>query len=41
MLLHIYNYQKLNLKELTVKAIEGGKGGVIQIKNERKKNNNI
>jgi PTS system ascorbate-specific IIA component len=41
MLLHIFNYPKLNLKDLTVKAIEGGKGGVIQIKNERKKNNNI
>ena len=41
MLLHIFNYPKLTLKDLTVKAIEGGKGGVIQIKNERKKNNNI
>ena len=40
MLLHIFNYPKLTLKDLTVKAIEGGKGGVIQIKNERKKNNN-
>ena len=40
-LLHIFNYPKLTLKDLTVKAIEGGKGGVIQIKNERKKNNNI
>ena len=41
MLLHIFNYPKLTLKDLTVKAIEGGKGGVIQIKNERKKSNNI
>ena len=41
MLLHVFNYPKLNLKDLTVKAIEGGKGGVIQIKNERKKTNNI
>ena len=41
MLLNIFNYPKLTLKDLTVKAIEGGKGGVIQIKNERKKNNNI
>ena len=41
MLLHIFNYPKLTLKDLTLKAIEGGKGGVIQIKNERKKNNNI
>ena len=37
MLLHIFNYPKFNLKELTAKAIEGGKNGVIQIKNERKK----
>ncbi|MBT3548674.1 MAG: PTS mannose transporter subunit IIA [Gammaproteobacteria bacterium] len=41
MLLHIFNYPKFNLKELTAKAIEGGKNGVIQIKNERKKSNNI
>ena len=41
MLLHVFNYPKLNLKDLTVKAIEGGKNGVIQIKNERKKTNNI
>ena len=41
MLLHIFNYPNLTLKNLTVKAIEGGKDGVIQIKNERKKNNNI
>lgn len=40
MLLHIFNYPNLTLKNLTVKAIEGGKDGVIQIKNERKKNNN-
>ena len=40
MLLHIFNYPNLTLKDLTVKAIEGGKDGVIQIKNERKKNNN-
>jgi mannose PTS system EIIA component len=41
MLLNIFNYPKLTLKDLTVKAIEGGKGGVIQIKNERNKNKNI
>ena len=41
MLLHIFNYPKLTLKDLTAKAIEGGKNGVIKITNERKKNNNI
>ena len=40
MLLNIFNYPKLNLKEITNKAIEGGKDGVIQINYERKKNNN-
>ena len=39
MLLNIFNYPKLNLKEITNKAVEGGKDGVIQINYERKKNN--
>ena len=39
MLLNIFNYPKLNLKEITNKALEGGKDGVIQINHERKKNN--
>ena len=41
MLLHIFNYPKLNLQDLTVAAIDGGKNGVLQIENESKKNNNI
>ncbi len=41
MLLHIFNYPNLNLKDLTAIAVEGGKNGVLQIKNERKKSNNI
>ena len=40
MLLNIFNYPSLNLKEITKKALEGGKDGVTQIKYERKKNNN-
>ena len=39
MLLNIFNYPKLNLKEITNKALEGGKEGVMQINHERKKNN--
>ena len=39
MLLNIFNYPKLNLKEITNKAVEGGRDGVIQINYERKKNN--
>ena len=38
MLLHIFNYPNLSLKQLTTKAIEGGRDGVIQINYERKKN---
>ena len=38
MLLNIFNYPALNLKEITNKAIEGGKEGVTQINHERKKN---
>ena len=38
MLLHIFNYPNLSLNQLTAKAIEGGKDGVIQINYERKKN---
>ena len=41
MLLHVFNYPELNLKDLTKAAVEGGKNGVLQIKNERKKSNNI
>ena len=37
MLLNIFNYPSLNLKEITKKALEGGKDGVIQIKHESKK----
>ena len=37
MLLHVFNYPELNLKDLTKAAVEGGKKGVLQIKNERKK----
>ena len=40
MLLNIFNYPSLNLKEITQKALEGGKDGVTQIKHERKKNSN-
>jgi PTS system ascorbate-specific IIA component len=40
MLLNIFNYPSLNLKEITKKALEGGKDGVTQIKYERKNNNN-
>ena len=39
MLLHIFNYPNLPLKDLTKKAIEGGKDGVMEIDYERKKNN--
>ncbi len=38
MLLNIFNYPKSSLRDLTNKAIEGGKDGVMQIKNDRKKN---
>ena len=38
-LLNIFNSPKLNLKEITNKALEGGKEGVMQINHERKKNN--
>ena len=38
MLLHIFNYPNLSLNQLTTKAIEGGKDGVMQINYERKKN---
>ena len=38
MLLNIFNYPALSLKEITNKAIEGGKEGVTQINHERKKN---
>ena len=38
MLLHIFNYPNLSLNQLTAKAIEGGRDGVIQINYERKKN---
>ena len=41
MLLNIFNYPKLNLKEITNKAIEGGKDGVIQINYERKKKSSL
>tara|TARA_Y100000996_G_scaffold371354_1_gene319551 strand:+ start:249 stop:653 length:405 start_codon:yes stop_codon:yes gene_type:complete len=37
MLLHIFNYPTLSLNQLTAKAIEGGKDGVMQINYERKK----
>jgi|TARA_Y100000389_G_scaffold172245_1_gene180542 PTS system ascorbate-specific IIA component len=40
MLLNIFNYPSLNLKEITQKALEGGKDGVTQIEHERKKNSN-
>ena len=40
MLLNIFNYPTLNLKEITQKALEGGKDGVTQIEHERKKNSN-
>ena len=40
MLLNIFNYPSLNLKEITQKALEGGKDGVTQIKHETKKNSN-
>ena len=36
MLLHIFNYPNLSLNQLTTKAIEGGRDGVIQINYERK-----
>ena len=38
MLLNIFNYPNLSLNQLTTKAIEGGRDGVIQINYERKKN---
>ena len=37
MLLNIFNYPNLSLNQLTTKAIEGGRDGVIQINYERKK----
>ena len=37
MLLNIFNYPNLNLDNLTLKAIEGGRDGVLEINNERKK----
>ena len=40
MLLNIFNYPSLNIKEITQKALEGGKDGVTQIEHERKKNSN-
>ena len=40
MLLNIFNYPSLNLREITKKALEGGKDGVMQIKHESKKNSN-
>ena len=40
MLLNIFNYPSLNLKEITKKALEGGKDGVMQIKHESKENSN-
>ena len=40
MLLNIFNYPSLNLKEITQKALEGGKDGVTQIEHERKKTSN-
>ena len=40
MLLNIFNYPSLNLKEITKKALEGGKDGVMQIKHESKDNSN-
>ena len=38
MLLNIFNYPNLSLNQLTTKAIEGGRDGVIQINYEREKN---
>ena len=40
MLLNIFNYPSLNLREITKKALEGGKDGVMQIKHESKENSN-
>ncbi len=40
MLLNIFNYPDLSLTELTKKAVDGGKNGIIKIENERKKNKN-
>ena len=37
MLLNIFNYPNLNLDNLTLKAIEGGRDGVVEINDERKK----
>ena len=37
MLLNIFNYPNLNLDNLTLKAIEGGRDGVLEINDERKK----
>tara|TARA_B100000282_G_scaffold238346_1_gene180943 strand:+ start:188 stop:604 length:417 start_codon:yes stop_codon:yes gene_type:complete len=37
MLLNIFNYPDLNLDNLTLKAIEGGRDGVLEINDERKK----
>ena len=37
MLLNIFNYPDLNLDNLAVKAIEGGRDGVLEINDERKK----
>jgi len=40
MLLNIFNYPDLSLAEITKKAVDGGKNGIIKIENERKKNKN-
>lgn len=40
MLLNIFNYPNSTLDELTIKALEGGKDGVLQIKDDRKKTKN-
>ena len=40
MLLNIFNYPDLSLTEITKKAVDGGKNGIIKIENERKKNKN-
>ena len=40
MLLNIFNYPKLSLNALTKKAIDGGKEGIMEIENEKKRTNN-
>ena len=40
MLLNIFNYPDLNLNNLMIKALEGGRDGVLEIKDERKKTTN-